>query len=57
MIGITVKIEVKKGASIQNACDSAKVLSEYLKEEIEFTFNGVKITTQKHHPSKFASNG
>ena len=46
MKGLNISVEVTKGTTVQVACDSAKELSELCKQEIDFTFNGVKITTQ-----------
>ena len=46
MRGINVIIEVRKGTTIQDACDSVKVLSEFIGEDIEFKFNGNVITTK-----------
>ena len=45
MKGIKVNITVNKGTDIKTACDSAKMLSELSKQEIDFVFNGVTITT------------
>ena len=46
MKGIKINIIVNKGVDIQTACDSAKILSEVAKQEIDFMFNGVRITTE-----------
>lgn len=43
--GIFITLEPQKGASIRAVCDSAKELSEFLKEEVKFEFNGVPLTT------------
>ena len=45
MRGIHIEIQVNRGTTIQVACDSAKELSEKVNQVIEFTFNGVRITT------------
>lgn len=44
--GIFVKLEPQKGANIQTVCDSAKELCEFLKQDVEFEFNGVPLTTR-----------
>jgi len=48
MRNINIKIEPKRGKSIDQACGDAKELSEFIKEEVEFEFNGVFVTTENH---------
>ena len=43
--GVLITLEPQKGASIRAVCDSAKELSEFLKQEFKFQFNGVPLTT------------
>jgi hypothetical protein len=42
---LSITVEPCKGANIRAACDNAKELSELIKREITFTFNGVIVTT------------
>jgi len=45
-MNISVKITPIKGRSIEKVCGDVKELSEFLKSEIVFEFNGVPITTE-----------
>lgn len=42
---IKVEVSIPKGITIERACGEVKELSEFLKEELYFKFNGVPITT------------
>lgn len=46
MKGIKIEISPHYKANIKDVCESAKVLSEYLGYDLEFRFNGVKISTE-----------
>ena len=43
---INVSVNVKAGASIQRVCEDVKELAEHLDTVINFTFNGVEMTTR-----------
>jgi hypothetical protein len=45
MNNIEVKITPVKGSDIQKVCGEVKELSEFLKQDIYFEFNGVSIST------------
>lgn len=42
---IEVSVVVPKNTTIERACGEVKELSEFLKEDIDFKFNGVNIST------------
>lgn len=46
MKGLIVTITPQRNTDIRTACESAKELSEFIKTDIEFEFNGVRITTK-----------
>jgi hypothetical protein len=46
MNGLLIKVDAAKGAYIGTVCNSAKELSEFIKEDVEFEFNGVRVTTK-----------
>ena len=43
---INISITPRRGTSISDVCYDVKILSEHIKEEISFEFNGVNITTE-----------
>lgn len=45
MYNIEVKVIPVKGSDIQKVCGEVKELSEFLKQDIYFEFNGVSIST------------
>ena len=46
MKGLVVSVDPQNGTNIQTACGSAKELSELIKQDLDFYFNGVRITTK-----------
>ena len=45
---IKIEIKPKSGKSIDQVCGDVKELSEFMKEELDFKFNGVYVTTDNH---------
>lgn len=43
---LNITVDICKGAHITTACSEVKELSELLKQDFTFDFNGVKITTE-----------
>lgn len=46
MKGLVVSVAPQNGANINTVCGSAKELSELIKQDLDFYFNGVRITTK-----------
>ena len=46
MNSFTLEIHIRPGTKVAEACNDVKLLSEFMKEELCFYFNGVLISTE-----------